>query len=95
MRRLVALLFATILFAPVADSKTKRSHRARAAFMRANPCPGGEDKGSVKRCRGWIVDHVCALKCGGKDEPANMAWQTLKEAKRKDAWELSCISCKE
>jgi len=35
-------------------------------------------------CLGYIIDHVIALKRGGADNPANMQWQTVDEAKAKD-----------
>jgi hypothetical protein len=53
-----------------------------------HPCPGGPDKGSVRRCKGYIVDHKKALACGGVDKPANMQWQTVAAAKAKDKVEL-------
>jgi len=31
-----------------------------------------------------VVDHVVALKRGGKDVPSNMQWQTIQAAKIKD-----------
>lgn len=62
-----------------------RSMQAKAAFMRAHPCPAGPDKGSTRRCRGHIIDHICALAgCGGCDRPDNMQWQTTAAAKAKD-----------
>jgi hypothetical protein len=35
-------------------------------------------------CPGYVVDHIIPLKRGGADEPANMQWQTVAEAKAKD-----------
>ena len=35
-------------------------------------------------CQGYIVDHVIALKRGGKDEPVNMQWHTIADVKAKD-----------
>lgn len=59
-----------------------RSSTAVAAFKRAQPCPAtGLAKGA---CPGWIVDHVIQLCAGGPDEPANMQWQTVEDAKSKD-----------
>ena len=34
--------------------------------------------------RGYVVDHVVALKRGGTDSPSNMQWQTKADAKAKD-----------
>ena len=36
---------------------------------------------------GHVVDHIVPLACGGADEPGNMQWQTVEEAKQKDTWE--------
>ena len=30
---------------------------------------------------GYVVDHIVPLKRGGRDEPGNMQWQTVAEAK--------------
>ena len=68
-----------------------RSHKIVHAFMVSQPCPAGADKGSTKRCNGYIVDHVRALACA-KDEAerqrldsvSNMQWQTKTDAKAKD-----------
>ena len=68
--------------------KIKRSRTARAAFMRQHPCPStGKTHG---HCPGYIVDHVCALECGGADNPSNMQWQTVADAKAKDKTERLC-----
>jgi hypothetical protein len=61
--------------------------------MLANPCPGGPDEGSTRRCRGYIIDHVCPLVCCGLDAPQNLQWQPRAEAKAKDARERDCSNC--
>jgi hypothetical protein len=62
-----------------------RSAAARRAFRKMNPCPG---TGMVKGpCRGYVIDHIMPLACGGEDAPSNMQWQTAQEAKAKDAVE--------
>lgn len=42
--------------------------------------------------KGYIVDHVNPLACGGADAPSNMQWQTKAEAAAKDKTER--IGCK-
>jgi len=81
---ILALILAVACPHP-ARSRTEVHH-----FMQLHPCPGGPDRGSQRRCRGYVVDHIKPLACCGKDEPANMQWQTVKEAKAKDRWELDC-----
>jgi hypothetical protein len=62
-----------------------RSSAAKNAFKREHPCPAtGKPKGA---CPGYVIDHIIALKRGGPDSPANMQWQTIKDAKAKDRWE--------
>ncbi len=79
---LLAILMAVATFIEAAPN---RSAAAVAAFKRAHPCPAtGESKG---KCRGYVVDHIEPLCAGGADDPSNMQWQTLAEAKEKDRLE--------
>lgn len=58
------------------------------AFRKLHPCPAtGLVRGT---CHGWVVDHIVALECGGADDPSNMQWQTVEDAKAKDKWEGKC-----
>jgi hypothetical protein len=68
--------------------KKRRSEAAKDAFKREHPCPStGRSSGS---CRGYVIDHVQALECGGADAPSNMEWQTTADAKAKDRTERYC-----
>ena len=67
------------------DGRIRRSSRAKHDFMRMSPCPStGKCSGG---CRGYVVDHIKPLACGGDDTPSNMQWQTKEAAKVKDKWE--------
>lgn len=65
--------------------RIKRSARAKDAFKRSHPCPSTGRSGGA--CPGYVIDHVRALKHGGADDPSNMQWQTVEQAKEKDKWE--------
>lgn len=79
------LLCLALVFALPADALIKRSQSAKVEFKYENPCPAtGARKGP---CKGYIIDHVKPLACGGADRPENMQWQTVDDAKDKDKWE--------
>jgi hypothetical protein len=63
-------------------------HRSRAVareFQHQHPCPAtGQTSGP---CPGYWRDHIVPLACGGADAVENMQWQTIDDAKAKDAWE--------
>ena len=68
-----------------AHGHIKRSEAAKNQFKAQHPCPAnGKRFGS---CRGYVIDHIKALACGGADDPSNMQWQSLAEGKAKDKWE--------
>jgi len=64
------------------NGKIKRSASARADFMRRTGYPKGR--------KGYVVDHIVPVECGGADVPSNMQWQTVQEAKTKDRSERNC-----
>jgi hypothetical protein len=68
-----------------ASGRIQRSASAKRAFQASHPCPStGATTGA---CRGYVIDHVKPLACGGMDNPSNMQWQIAAEAKAKDKWE--------
>src|SRR5512143_3876426 len=94
---MTALVLAALLASTHVPCPGKGQHRsqgAKAAFRHAHPCPAGIDQGSTRRCRGYIIDHICPLACCGLDAPQNMQWQSKRASKAKDRWELSCVTCR-
>jgi hypothetical protein len=84
MRLVLALILLTTVVLP-ADARIHRSAGARHHFKQLHPCPvTGRSTG---KCPGYVIDHVKPLACGGADDPGNMQWQTVAEAKEKDKWE--------
>ena len=59
--------------------RIQRSEAARHAFARQTGYPHGRP--------GYVIDHIKPLACGGADDPSNMQWQTVAEAKAKDKTE--------
>ena len=86
---IVALLAATHV-SLVCAAAAPRMSTAEAEFRAANPCPAtGLTRGL---CKGYVVDRIIPMVCGGIEAPDNMQWQTLAEARAKDKWER--IGCR-
>ena len=64
------------------NGRIKRSAVAKREFMKQTGYPSGR--------KGYVVDHIVPLECGGADAPSNMQWQTVAEAKIKDRTERNC-----
>jgi hypothetical protein len=85
-----AFLFLPVSLATSAVPDNQRSFKAEVLFRLTHPCPGtGQTQGA---CNGYVIDRVIPIVCGGVEDPSNMQWQTLAEAKVKDRWER--IGCR-
>lgn len=62
-----------------------RSKAVLREFVNQQACPST----GLHRlpCKGWVMDHIKPLACGGADAVANLQWQTREAAKAKDKWE--------
>lgn len=65
-----------------ANGRINRDPADYRASQRANPCPSSSKTSGA--CPGYVVDHIKALKPGGADDPSNVQWQPLEDAKAKD-----------
>jgi 5-methylcytosine-specific restriction endonuclease McrA len=88
IKRLLIAVVLVCLFIGSAQSAEHRSPAVRRAFVRQNPCPvTGKTRGP---CRGYQVDHVIPLHCGGADAVENLQWLTVKDHQAKTKRETRC-----
>lgn len=61
-----------------ADACITRSKAVLLAFVNQQACPAT----GLHRlpCKGYVIDHIKPLACGGLDDPANLQWQTREDA---------------
>jgi hypothetical protein len=85
MRNLLILSF-LLLTLPKAEALVYRSEAVKHAFDVSQGYPHGR--------KGYIVDHICALACGGKDIISNLQYQSRAEARTKDLWETTPEGCR-
>ena len=85
-----ATLAGCVVLPAPASAREHRSSLVKHEFQLIHPCPStGLTSGA---CPGWVKDHIVPLVCGGPDAPANMQWQTIRDAKAKDKWETKgCV----
>jgi hypothetical protein len=85
--RLAAAFSLALFLIGAADARQPRSHSAKATFQRLYHCQStNKPRGP---CPGHVIDHVIPLCAGGADDPLNMQWQTIADAKAKDRVELA------
>jgi hypothetical protein len=79
-----------LLPSPACAAQPPRPSNAEIFFRMDNPCPAtGQAHGA---CKGYLIDRIIPIVCGGAEAPENMQWQTLAEAKAKDRWDR--IGCR-
>ena len=86
------IVFGMLLVPTIACGAAARNPATVDAFKAANPCPA---TGQIQEtCPGYIVDHKYPLCAGGKDEVANMQWQTREQSYVKDRIEHELCALK-
>lgn len=89
MKYILLLVLCTVNFA---YAGVPRSQASKVAFVKTHACPVTGKR--LLPCPGYIIDHIKALDCGGKDLPSNMQWQTLAASRAKDKVERQGPTCK-
>jgi len=89
MRKLSVILFVILytsffIFGDV-DADTCRSAKVKHSFDIYKGYPHGR--------KGFVVDHICALECGGLDAIVNMQYQDQADSLLKDRWERTKEGC--
>jgi hypothetical protein len=80
---LLLLLSLLLLASPPASAGPPPTSSAQADFQRLHPCPANDARRGD--CPGYVIDYVVPRCMGGPDDPYNMRWQTLAEAKARIA----------
>jgi hypothetical protein len=88
----LSLLSLLVAYHHEADAATCRSSTVKHRFDVINGYPHGRP--SLPKEEKWIVDHWCALECGGIDSTSNMVYQQYSDSKAKDKWERTIAGCK-
>lgn len=64
----------------------------RSEFQRIERIEGKSVVMYFQPCRGYLIDHIKPLACGGRHDPYGMQWPTQAEAKANDKWQR--MGCK-
>lgn len=84
MKKILVLIMLAIL-PTLVQATTCRSQTQKHHFDKAQGYPKGRP--------GFVVDHICALECGGMDDPINMQYQNIVDGHAKDRWERTLEGC--
>lgn len=91
MKKLL-LIAALLSLSLTANAANIRKQSVKDAFAKLHHCPAtGLPTAS---CKGFVIDDIVPLDCGGKDVVSNKQWQTIAEGKAKDKVERNGPKCK-
>jgi hypothetical protein len=82
---LIVMTSFTQVYASCRSQSVKHKFDVLNGYPHGRPALPGEES--------WIVDHWCALECGGIDDPVNMVYQPYSVSKKKDRWERTPAGC--
>jgi hypothetical protein len=82
LMQFVLLILSLMLTTTYAKALTKRSQSAKVTFKHQHP-----SYRFTQRTLQGLRDRPYRSDCLGADEPSNMQWQTVADAKAKDKWE--------
>lgn len=81
MKPLKIVLLISLTISGYAGAEALHLTSSRNAFVKDHPCPGNNQV--TLECKGYHIDYVIPLCAGGPDQPSNMQWMKLHEAKLK------------
>ena len=91
-----AKLFSFVAFALCLACPTEaRSLNEQNLFMKRQPCPSSQSPTRYgETCRGWKIDYIVPLKCGGRDKADNMQWVSSRMTTDAKKAHKNASSCK-
>ena len=72
MRLMCVALTSLVASVGASAAESARPSNAEILFRLANPCPATGTR--QEACKGYVVDRVIPILCGGEEDPANMRW---------------------
>lgn len=82
---IAALLVASVSFGASPCPHPARSQSPKLAFVKTHLCPSTGKH--LVHCPGYVIDHIEPLCDCSLDTPANMQWEKVAAAKKKDRLE--------
>ena len=67
---------------PIEEEELQQDSGQKELFLKKYACPMTGKHTEI--CKGWVVGYIKPLCAGGVDRIANMQWQTVATAKRKE-----------
>lgn len=85
----ISIVLSLLALAVAAQTEPKAACRSSAVKHKFDL-----SQGYAHGRKGYVIDHVCALYCGGTDTINNMQYQSIAAGKAKDKWETTPYGCR-